>query len=52
MATKVRITPTSVTFDDGEEPQPPWIEDEITEVVLVLPSGKEILFKYDRKETT
>lgn len=39
--TKVRITPTSVKFDDGEEPQPPWIEDEISEVTIVNAAGRE-----------
>jgi hypothetical protein len=51
MPTKVIITPNSVKFDDGEEPQPPWIEDDITEVIIKNPVGRDIRFTYPTRTT-
>lgn len=47
---KVKITPNSVTFDDGIEPQIPWVEDIITEVTIIDHQGKEHIWHYPKFE--
>lgn len=46
MSVRVEITPNWVKFHDGEEPPIPWIEDEISEIVIRNPAGRDITFTY------